>query len=277
MNQDETPREDSAEPLVPTDFGAPEPDSPAAYDPEGRPLYYSTPSDETPPAAEQNPTATPAAEQTASAPEPTAPAAATAAATVNDAAQQADHDRSVHDYPDIQFSPTEYVVIDVQRSAVGLVLIWLVALLVTALALAAAAILPSFLASINLDATAGTASLVALGVALLAVVGGFVTAWVYRANYFIVTNERVFQRLQHSPFSYRDQNLEMERVEDCSFRQDNIIQTLLDYGTIRLSTVGDEQTYRFNFVARPAEQFKIINAVVQAVDENGATHYRRQN
>ena len=43
--------------------------------------------------------------------------------------EQADHERSVHDYPDINFSPKEYVIIDVERSYFCLMAIWIMALL----------------------------------------------------------------------------------------------------------------------------------------------------
>jgi hypothetical protein len=245
-------------------------DQPVAYDTEGRPLYYRPLDNAAPPQDPPTSTPLPAPNQTtaqASAHEESSP--------TDNSTWQADHDRSVHDYPEIQFSPTEYVVIDVQRSTVGLVLIWLVALLLAAFALLAAMFLPDFLATIDLGHTAGSASLATFGVAVLAIIGGFVAAWVYRANRFIVTNERIFQRLQHTPFAYRNQNIEMEHVEDCSLKQNNIFQILFNYGTIRLSTIGSEQTYRFTFVARPTEQFKVVNAVVQAVDEGAATRFER--
>ena len=62
-------------------------------------------------------------------------------------------------------------------------------------------------------------------------------------------------------------------IEDCSYAQTNPIQTILNYGSIRLSTIGDEQTYVFTFVDRPKEQFRIVNHVVQQVDEGQTTKY----
>lgn len=182
---------------------------------------------------------------------------------------EADHQRSVYDYPDIHFSPTEYVVIDVERSPLGLVQIWVIAFLAF-LAVAGILFLTSTTNPTNLDFDTMLLSLLA---AALAVIGGIVGSWVFRANYFLVTNERVFARIQNSPFSQRSQNVELEHVEDCSFRQSGIFQTLFNYGSIRLSTVGDEQTYRFSFVKNPAAQFKIINNVIQQVDEGESTKF----
>ena len=52
-------------------------------------------------------------------------------------------------------------------------------------------------------------------------------------------------------------------IEDASFRQSGIIQTVFNYGTIRLSTEGEETTYIFHFVARPREQIAVINNAIE--------------
>jgi hypothetical protein len=184
---------------------------------------------------------------------------------------QADHDRSVHDYPDILFSPTEYVVIDVERSVLGLVQVWFFACLAFAAVIGITFLISWTAPTESQDEIA----IIGFAAALGSFVGGAIATYVFRANYFIVTNERVFSRIQTSPFSQRSQNVELEHIEDCSYRQSGPIQMIFNYGSIRLSTVGDEQTYRFTFVTRPADQFKVINNVIQQVDEGAATQFRR--
>lgn len=188
-------------------------------------------------------------------------------------AEQADHDRSVHDYPDIHFSPTEYVVIDVQRSPWGIVRIWLFALLIF-LAMGAITILMHQTSPIEMS----TAVYVGLFVATIAATAlvGIVGTRIYRNNSFIVTNERVISHIQPTPFAIRTQNVELEHIEDCSVSQTTPAQHMLNYGSIRLSTVGDEQTYLFTYVDRPKEQFRVINHVVQQVDEGTPTKYHKR-
>ena len=53
-------------------------------------------------------------------------------------------------------------------------------------------------------------------------------------------------------------------IEDASFHQTGILQTMLNYGSIRLSTEGDETTYRFNFVANPRKQIAVVNDAIEA-------------
>lgn len=188
-------------------------------------------------------------------------------------AEQADHDRSVHDYPNISFSPTEYVVIDVQRSPWGIARIWLFALLIF-LAMGAIAVLMHQTSPIEMS-TAVYAGLFIATIAATALVG-IVGTHIYRNNSFIVTNERVISHIQTTPFAVRTQNVELEHIEDCSVAQVTPAQHLLNYGSIRLSTVGDEQTYLFTFVDRPREQFSVINRVVQQVDEGEPTRYHKR-
>jgi hypothetical protein len=223
---------------------------PAAYDAQGRPLYY----------------------QPASPPNNEARQAKKASRGNNDTLSpelQARHDDSVKLYPELQFSKTEYVVIDIQRTIWGLAFIWLAAFAVFAVILL---FVTTMLTLAETDLFIMFIIVIASGIACLA--GGVIGQYVFRKSYLIVTNERIFAHIQDSPFSYRAQNVEIEHIEDCSFHQGGVLQMMLNYGTIRLSTVGDEQTYKFAFVARPAEQFKAVNRVVQVVDEDSPTKYR---
>jgi hypothetical protein len=188
-------------------------------------------------------------------------------------AEQADHDRSVHDYPELDLGDDEYVVTSVARSVVGLVFIWLTVTLVAGVFGVLALIVMTsgqFGASREMMAAA---CLLGVVVALLV---GLLVHWTYRRNYLIVSNQRVFERMQSTPFSYRMQSLEIEHIEDVSFTQEGILPTLFNYGSVRMSTVGDEQTYQLTFVANVAEQIKIIKKVVHAVDEQEPTKYRKQ-
>lgn len=186
-------------------------------------------------------------------------------------AEQADHDRSVHDYPDIHFSPTEYVVIDVERSFWGIVRIWLLAV-ASFIVLGIVTVLIDQTSPINMGDTPMIGLLIVTIVLPLLI--GFVGTSVYNQNRFIVTNERIIANIQYTPFAHRNQNIEIEHIEDCSYAQNNPLQLMLNYGSIRLSTVGNEQTYLFTCVKNPAEQFRTVNNVVQQVDESPATKYQ---
>lgn len=174
------------------------------------------------------------------------------------------HQRSVEAYPYLNISDAEYVIADVKRHPVGMavpiasaiVVIFVVALIVAMYQ--------------PLTEQAGTVG--APGIGFIALIGGvvclftalfaYISVWVFRANRFYLTNESVIQEIQESLFSKREQTINLGNIEDASYSQHGPLQLLFDYGSIRLSTEGEETTYRMNYVAHPKEQIaKLTNAV----------------
>lgn len=100
--------------------------------------------------------------------------------------------------------------------------------------------------------------------AILFVLGGVVSTIVYQANRFFLTNESVIQNIQTSIFSKKEQTVSLANIEDASFRQKGVIQHIFNYGSIRLSTQGDETTYRFDFVQNPQNQITLLNNAVES-------------
>jgi hypothetical protein len=180
------------------------------------------------------------------------------------AAEQADHARSVHDYPNIDFSPTEYVVIDVKRSIWGVVRIWLFALIVYAVVIAIA-ILVNQTSPIGLS-DGQRVAMIGLS-AIIPVVIGCIGTYDFNQCTFVVTSERVIAHIQNGPFSSRTQNTEIEHIRDCSYDQSGLMATTFNFGSIRLATIAEEQNYTFTFADNPREQFRVINRVVQRADE----------
>ncbi|MDR1969784.1 MAG: PH domain-containing protein [Candidatus Nomurabacteria bacterium] len=209
---------------------------PAAYDVHGKPLYYQPE------------------------PSPTETKPATSDKTLSPELQMK-HDKSVEYYPEIHFSETEYVVIDVQRTIWGLLLIWLTAIAAFMVILLFAATMVTLI-----KADPFTMFMVVSTLGAICLIGGVIGQYVYRQNFLVATNERLIQRIQNTPFSYRTQNIELIRVEDNSYRQIGPLQMILNYGTLRFSTISDEQTYRFTFVTRPVEQFQVVNKVIQTAN-----------
>ena len=109
---------------------------------------------------------------------------------------------------------------------------------------------------------------VIFGIALLliglVVLGGAISLWIYLQNQFYMTNESVIQEIQESLFSRHEQTVSLGSIEDASFRQSGIVQTIFNYGTIRLSTEGEETTYIFHYVANPRSQIAILNNAIEA-------------
>lgn len=220
---------------------------PVAYDSEGKPLYAAPPKEGEPQSVYFSRAVTP--------PKP----------DISDDVK-ARHEQSVSHFPALNLSEAEYVISAVQRHPIGLVApvlttVFLLALIASGL----------FNYSFIMDAMGiysppsyGAILLVGILLMLLVLVGGYIAIWIYTSNRFFLTNESVIQEIQTSLFTKHEQTVSLINIEDASFEQKGILQTLLNYGSIRLSTEGDETTYRFSYVTNPKQQIATLNNAVEA-------------
>ncbi len=180
---------------------------------------------------------------------------------------RARHDASVQMYPELNLSEGEYVIMSVKRHPIGL---WgpLVAMIAVILLLLTAWI--SYPALVGVDsqtnqiAGIGPISIVIFSLIILVGLFGYMTTWVYMRNTFYLTNESVVQEIQQGIFSKHEQTVSLGSIEDASYRQSGILQSMFNYGTIRLSTEGEETTYRFQFVANPKKQIATISNAIES-------------
>ncbi|MCL2445137.1 PH domain-containing protein [Candidatus Saccharibacteria bacterium] len=226
--------------MTPTKPNEPIPD---AYDADGRPLYYHPPT-------------------------PVTKKAPSKQSQEQKALVKLRHDRSRHDYPGLELASDEYVEISVIRHKIGIIAIWVGEALAIILILIAYAF---FLVNDPIDTIAyhDTAriyiTVVAIALIALCLVFGWVGVTIFKYNKLIVTNKRVIQRIMTSLFDRKTQTIDLGSIEDVSYRQSDIFQVLINFGTIRLATVGKDTTYQFNFVSNPSEQVKNI---IKLVNEN---------
>lgn len=175
------------------------------------------------------------------------------------------HKRSVQLYPEINLTPGEYVIFSIKRHPIGLFIPIAIGLLFTTL---------GFLGIFNVDLLLKMFSMTnselllvlfsCVAVIVLAMLGIYVAYFVYTNNRFYLTNESIIQIIQTSLFSKQEQVASLGSVEDCSYKQENVIENMFNYGHIRLSTVGDETTYRFDYAPDPDHYVKELNNVVEA-------------
>jgi len=229
-------------------------DQPVAYDAQGRPLYAHPPVKRT--------LTQPAIQQVVHVARSVAPIKE----AVSDEIKK-QHDRSVRLYPGLNLSEHEYVISAVRRHPIGLIMPFIVGVLLITFALT---ILFNYSAIIDLAGFKGQAvdasfvSTPILLFCLLVGLGMFVVYYVYVNNKFFLTNESVIQEIQLSLFSRHEQTVSLGNIEDASFYQQGILQQLVNYGSIRLSTEGDETTYRFTYVANPKQHIATLNNAVEA-------------
>ena len=177
------------------------------------------------------------------------------------------HERSQREYPNIDFDEDEYIEISVKRHGIGIALIWISEVVIgVVIAILCVLLMRSDDSFVSLDEKArGFISLALLAVMLLLFVFGVIGTSIFNSNKILVTNKRIIQRISHGLFDNTQQIIDLASVEDVSYRQSNIFQNLLGYGSIRMSTIGDETTYSLNFVSNPNEQVEKISDVVHSV------------
>lgn len=177
------------------------------------------------------------------------------------------HERSTKLYPHLNLSEGEFVILDIKRHPIGLFIPMSITIGLIIMLVAGLGLYPGFAAANAVNGEVpGLVEMTVIILCLIVIIGigGYIAVWVYLRNAFYMTNESVIQEIQLSLFSKREQTVSLGSIEDASFRQNGILQTLLNYGTIRLSTEGEETTYRFQYVADPRSQIATLNNAIES-------------
>lgn len=230
---------------------------PVAYDTEGRPLYLRP--QEPQAATPQQEISQPQVVHMARPLDPVAP-------EISEQVRER-HEASKKKYPTLNLSEGEYIISAVRRHPIGLVPIFGFVGIMLFFLLGAIPFYDSFRDSAANPGgmpSVAVVAVLALLLGLLFMIGGLIAAYVYIQNKFFLTNESVIQEIQHSLFSKHEQTVSLANIEDASYRQENIIEHLFNFGSIRLSTEGDETTYRFSYVSNPKKQIAILNNAVES-------------
>jgi len=226
---------------------------PVAYDAQGQPLYAH------PPAPQQVQPVAPSVVQV------TRPISPEKAVVSPEALKR--HEESKALYPLLNLSEGEYVISAVRRHPIGLFIPLGMGTLLIGVALGVLLNYGAFAEGAGLTGAAADPASVAIPILLLCLIvalGMFISWYVYVSNKFFLTNESVIQEIQTSLFSRLEQTVSLSNIEDASFTQVGILQQIVDYGDIRLSTEGDETTYRFSYVASPRTHIDELNNAVEA-------------
>lgn len=226
----------------PTDYN-----QPVAYDKDGRPLYAHPPVQQAQEQSQQFVHVTRAVD-------PVEPQISPETARR--------HEESVAAYPSLNISKQEYIISAVRRHPIGLVGPLLVGGLLIAAIIGILALYPVLVPT----GVPPFSSFIlpAILVMLLVAIGIYAVVWVYLNNKFFLTNESVIQEIQTSLFAHNEQTVSLGNIEDASYSQTGLFQLLFNYGSIRLSTEGDETTYRFHYVSNPKEQIALLNNAIEA-------------
>ncbi|MBR2543051.1 PH domain-containing protein [Candidatus Saccharibacteria bacterium] len=171
------------------------------------------------------------------------------------------HERSLRDFPNLRLEDDEYVEFAFMRSKICLKMIF--GGMVAGLVVILLGFLLILMGQAMLDEM-GRNFLFIILFALLAAafIIGAVSLRVYRGNRLYITNKHVTQFVMNSLVSGSINIIDLAQIEDASFRQDSLLQKLLHYGTLRLSTIGDETTYTFKYSDISAKDLRAVTKLI---------------
>ena len=171
------------------------------------------------------------------------------------------HERSKKDFPFLKLDEDEYVEFAFSRARVCLAMIF------GGVALSLILLLLTFLVVIagqqELDESGRKFLYVILMVlVVMAILIGLTALLIYRGNKLFITNKHVIQMIMKTPVATSMNMIDLSSIEDASFQQNGITQKMFHYGTLRLSTVGDETTYTFEYADVSQNELKEISKLV---------------
>ena len=176
------------------------------------------------------------------------------------------HARSEKDFPFLKLEDDEWVEFAFKRAKICYMLVF--GAVAGGLAVVLFAFLMVLLGQASIDAAGRNFMYVLLVIiVLIGLVFGVVAAMVFRGNVMYITNKHVIQIVKKSPMAKSVNIIDLPSVEDASFHQSGFLQAFLHYGTLRLSTVGDETTYTFPYADISAHDLNAISKLITAAKE----------
>ena len=171
------------------------------------------------------------------------------------------HERSKKDFPKLKLEKDEYIEVVVSRAKICLLLIW-AGVLLSIIVFAIVFLIFSFSVGEVNEMGKNFMRMLFFILSAVVIIAGIFTTIVFRHNNMFITNKRITQTIMLSPVATSVNIIDLSSIEDVSFRQDNLIQKLFGFGTLRLATVGDETTYTFPLTNVTSEEIATIVRLV---------------
>lgn len=171
------------------------------------------------------------------------------------------HQRSQKDFPGLKLDADEYVEFAFKRAKVCLIMI--LGSTFVGLAVILLAFLLVLLGQSMLDDIGRHFVFIILSTLIIAtVLAGAIALMLYHGNRLYITNKHVIQQVMDSPMAHSVNMIDLSSVEDASFHCSGVMQTIFNYGTLRLATVGDETTYTFKYSDISSDDLKAVTKLI---------------
>lgn len=171
----------------------------------------------------------------------------------DDALQKVDNPLSV-------MQPGERVLCHITRHPFGLFGFYFIIALLIVASFVAAALIPSYATGMTSQDKVGL-FLGALILSALLLIYLYVAVTIYKGNRWIVTSDSITQVTQTGLFKKHTSQLSLGNLEDVTYNQDGIIQSMFGFGTLRVETAGERSKFFFLFCPQPQQYAR---AIIQA-------------
>lgn len=85
-----------------------------------------------------------------------------------------------------------------------------------------------------------------------------ISTYIYKQNRIIVTDRNITQILQYGLFSRKISQLNIVNVEDVTSEQRGVMQTSMNYGTLKIETAGEQANFIYDYCPNSGNVAKII-------------------
>ncbi|MEO6761373.1 MAG: PH domain-containing protein [Candidatus Saccharimonadales bacterium] len=145
--------------------------------------------------------------------------------------------------------PGERLVCEIKRHPIGIIGTYVTSAIVVVAVCVAAILAPEYIEVIRPYRAA-----LALGAIIITVISllfAYVAAVVYKGNRWIVTSDSITQVEQTSLFNKKSSQLSMANLEDVTYEQNGIFQSMFGYGVIRAESAGDRSKFMMIYCPHP--------------------------
>jgi hypothetical protein len=110
---------------------------------------------------------------------------------------------------------------------------------------------------------AGTVRLAILGLAvvwaLVVAVRGYFRWYRYHHDVWLITNQRLIDSLRRNWFHHQVASADLVDIEDVSMQRDGVLQTMLNFGDLRVQTAGEQENFVLGNIHNPANVLTIVD------------------
>lgn len=156
-----------------------------------------------------------------------------------------------------KLDPNERVLCIVYQHPIGIILVYLMAIFGV---IAAFLILSLYMSSLTGD-NQSAYSILALSSIVIAIMVGLlmvIATVVYKRNKLTITERSVIQILQTTLLLKKVSQISLANVEDVTVEQKGVLANMLDFGTLKIETAGEQANFNFIFCQSPSRVAKII-------------------